>query len=123
MFVFILGACLKLPAQSLETNGEKWCRLSSDWSVCLGQDVLLLAQHPKVLLQHPRLANPKGEDSIQNYIVVGEQQLVVLSGEPNPCAGSFFVNGVLQQIDLGGAPGTEDSYQNYYLSGTRFLCR
>ena len=121
MFLFLLGACLKSPPAPSEAD-KKFCSTAGEWSACLDKEVSLSATSPDMLYQHPSIASPEGEDSVQGYIAVGKRQLIVLSDAPNPCSGTFSVEGILKEISLGGEPGTKGSYRNFYLSRARFRC-
>ena len=123
MILILFAACLKsTPQSSIETSSD-FCSPEKDWSVCLEKEVSLSAKLPPMLYQHPLISSPTGVDSVQSYIEVEERQIIVLSEEKNICSGVFIAQGTLKKISLGGEPGTRGSYENYYLSQTRFLCQ
>ena len=123
MSLIFLLACLKKSSPQLELSDKQFCTLTTEWRDCLEKDVSLSASVPNVVMQHPILAAPMGDDSIQNYITVGERQIIALSNIQNPCAKNFVVQGLLKEISLGGPAGTRGSYSNYYLSNTQFVCK
>ena len=123
MTLILFAACLKSTSQPSSTTSSDFCSPEKDWSVCLEKEVSLSAKRPPMLYQHPLISSPTGVDSVQNYIEVEERQIIALSEEQNVCSEVFVAQGVLKKISLGGAPGTKGSYENYYLSQTRFLCK
>ena len=123
MFFFLVLSCSKPQKTVSGAVKEQFCTLDTDWGRCLEQQVSLSATLPDMLMQHPVLAAPMGEDSVQNYITVGERQIIALSSARNSCTKEFLVQGRLKKISLGGPAGTKRSYSNYYLSNTQFLCK
>ena len=74
---------------------------------------------PEMIYAHPMIST---ENSIQSYIQIEDEQLIVLSEQPIDCNKQFQVVGLLQEIDLGGAPGTRGSYKNFYFSDSTIQC-
>lgn len=91
------------------------------WATCEGKRVQVDGRNPEMVNQHPMMNGP---DTEQGYLdVEGGGQIVIVSSEPVSCKGAMRVVGTLRGIDLGGAPGTKESYQGWMIEGATVTCR
>lgn len=101
-------------------------RGSEGWEPCDGKRVRIEGRAPQMVMQHPLLAGgPPGVETVhQSYLEVESgAQFIVLSEAKNTCEGAMVVTGTLGSIDLGGAPGTKDSYQGWKVADATIECR
>lgn len=91
------------------------------WSTCEGQRVQVDGRNPEMVHQHPMMNGPETE---QGYLdVEGGRQVVIVSSEPVSCKGAMRVVGTLRGIDLGGEPGTKESYAGWVIEDATVTCR
>ena len=134
MPLFLLLACAsapKTPPGPEPLSGEPKeqaegamtiCPFESAPEACLGKRVQWEGTVPEFAHSHPMITSPSGETAVQSYIEVDESQYILLSTEPHECTGSMVAQGILGEVDLGGAPGTRGSYRNFYLSDASIRC-
>ena len=89
---------------------------------CLGKVIQIHGSVPKMIYNHPMINTPLGPDSIQSYLEIEDQQLIILSEEQWNCSGKVEITGILKEIDMGGPEGTRNSYRNYYISQSTINC-
>ena len=124
-FVFLaLFACSnKSQTSTAQTSAlqttQNLCSYKDNKELCLGQMTKAIGSVPEMIYAHPMIST---ENSIQSYIQIEDEQLIVLSEQPIDCNKQFQVVGLLQEIDLGGAPGTRGSYKNFYFSDSTIQC-
>lgn len=99
------------------------CQLADDWSSCVGQRVQIDGNAPEFVQQHPMMTMPD-DDWKQDYMDVGDggRQIIVLTREPGKCKGAMRVVGMLDGIDLGGEPGTKQSYGGWVVREAEVSC-
>jgi hypothetical protein len=91
------------------------------WTTCEGKRVQVDGRNPEMVGQHPMMNGP---DTEQGYLdVEGGGQIVIVSSEPVTCKGAMRVVGTLRGNDLGGEPGTKESYQGWVIEGATVTCR
>jgi hypothetical protein len=65
-----------------------------------------------------------GPDTEQGDLdVEGGGQIVLITREVVTCKGAMRVVGTLRATDLGGAPGTKESYQGWVIEDAEVTCR
>ena len=128
MFLFV-SACSIFSAQKHVSNSinaaidtSKLCSFEQRNQECIDELVQINGSVPLMIYSHPILSLPSGVDSVQKYLQVGEQQLIVLSNGDWDCSGEVQVTGILQEIVMGGPEGTRGSYRNYYISKSKIQC-
>jgi hypothetical protein len=101
------------------------CPLTSqNWQDCDDKTVKLqgYVPAPHQILQAPMLTMPNlstmqqadaSSSLLQNYMNVGNRQIILLSPQPITCLSGLEVIGRLQAIDLGGKPNTKSSYKGW----------
>ena len=106
------------------------CRLGKmeTWKECVGKQVEVLGQTPKMVYQHPMIA-PVGMPGSaaptmkQGYLELSEgNQIIVISKDADSCSGAKRVKGSLRQIDLGGPAGTKESYRGWAIENATITC-
>lgn len=106
---------------------DEFCARGSDgWGSCDGKRVRLEGRAPEMVMQHPMMnGDPLAAKKIhQSYLEIERgAQVIVLSEAPNACAGAMVVTGTLRSIDLGGEPGTKDSYKGWQVADATIECR
>ena len=121
--------------QEDEDSDEEDCVLKSDsddslWRACDGEKVTILGQISQMVMQHPiiayELGNLDGKSkparTIQNYMDVGEHQIILLSKTEINCIGEMQIMGTLESIDMGGKAGTKQSYTGWSVQVDEFMC-
>ena len=103
-------------------ENQSICPFSDEKQDCIGKHVRVTGEQPKVLYSHPIISLPSGVDSVQSYLDLEDQQLIILSEEPWDGKGRVEVFGLLLEIDMGGPEGTRSSYRNYYISKSTIRC-
>ncbi|WP_353569909.1 hypothetical protein [Candidatus Albibeggiatoa sp. nov. BB20] len=110
------------------------CSLTpKSWDVCDDKTVKLRgyipAPHqilPAPMLNFPLMPNMQQTDapqaSIQSYMNVGEQQVILLSSQTIPCLTGLEVIGRLDSVALGGAARTPNSYKGWSLYVDSIKC-
>jgi hypothetical protein len=115
------------PVETPAAEDEAFCNLGAPdtWSSCEGQRVKLEGKEPEpgMMGQHPMLNFPdeKGE-RFQSYLDVQGVQVIVISREEVACQGERTVIGVLRGVDLGGEPGTKESYAGWSVEEAEVTC-
>jgi hypothetical protein len=134
MPLFLLLACSKVsapisapdsaPVENNEraANTEPLCNFKSDREACLGKPVKWKGEVPEGVHVHPILSSPSVDAHVQSYIEVEDRQYILLLSEPHGCTAKMEAQGTLNQIDLGGEPGTRGSYRNFYISDATVRC-
>ncbi len=96
------------------------------WENCADRLVQLKGKAPTLVAQHPMLTGPSGPGmppSHQGYIELeGARQVIVISKEPISCNGPMRVLGTLRAVDLGGEPGTKESYRGWAVHNATVYC-
>jgi hypothetical protein len=91
------------------------------WPTCEGKRVQVDGRNPEMVHQHPMMNGP---DTEQGYLDVdGGAQIVLVTREVVTCKGAMRVVGTLRATDLGGAPGTKESYQGWVIEDAEVTCR
>ncbi len=119
----------------IDNSDEDDCVLKSDsddsaWRECDGEGVTILGQISQMVMQHPIIAYESGSlqgksgptRSIQNYMDVGDHQIILLSKTEINCTGEMQVTGTLGRIDMGGKAGTKQSYTGWSVQVDKFMC-
>ena len=113
------------PAPATESasvaSEEGLCALGplGEWAACDGQRVQLRGTMSEHVSQHPMLSGP---DEEQGYVDAEGTQLIVLTKTPIACDGAVSVVGTLRGIDLGGEPGTKNSYGGWAIESATVTC-
>jgi hypothetical protein len=91
------------------------------WPTCEGKRVQVDGRNPEMVYQHPMMNGP---DTEQGYLEVeGAGQIVLVTREPVTCKADMRVIGTLRAIDLGGEPGTKESYKGWVIEDAEVTCR
>jgi hypothetical protein len=91
------------------------------WPTCEGKRVQVDGRNPEMVSQHPMMNGPETE---QGYLdVEGGGQIVLITREVVTCKGAMRVVGTLRGTDMGGEPGTKDSYQGWMIEDAEVTCR
>lgn len=111
-----------------DAKGEALCSPGAPgdgWQACDGKRVRLEGRAPQMIMQHPMMDfGPPGQERHQSYLdVEGGAQVIVISEAKNTCEGAMIVTGTLRSIDLGGQPGTKESYRGWQVSDAVVECR
>ncbi len=115
---------LLLASVGLGQNKETLCTVKTKLDLtknCQGKKVMLSGTISKSVSAHPIMTSPSYP--FQNYLDISLGQIVLLSSKDIACTKKLEVTGVLGWKNMGGAPGTRDSYQNAFLNVERFVCR
>ena len=112
-------------SEPLMEPASKLCELEEDWALCRGRQVQVEGVMARMVMQHPHLEmGLDGEVQEQFYMDVdGAGQIILLSEERPVCLGAMVVKGFLEEVDLGGEPGTKASYKNWYLRNISVVCK
>lgn len=117
----------KVEAKAEAKPAEELCAKGSDgWGACDGKRVRMEGRAPQMVMQHPMIGGgPPGVETVhQSYLEIeGGSQIIVLTKAPNACDGAMVVTGTLRSIDLGGEPGTKDSYKGWQVADATIECR
>lgn len=96
------------------------------WNACADKKVELKGKNPDMVHQHPMLSGPSGPGmppSHQAYLEMPQgTQVILVSKEAVNCKGPMRATGILRPIDLGGAPGTKESYKGWALYQATVVC-
>lgn len=115
------------PAKPAEAQpAEGLCPLGDgEWKACDGKRVRLEGRAPMMVMQHPVVAmGPPGEPQHQDYLELANgAQIIVVSKKRVDCSGAMVVTGTLRSIDLGGEPGTKNSYRGWQVADAEVECR
>ena len=124
LLFFACSAKSEHPAASasLATTQAQVCSYLKQKEQCLGQITQVIGAAPEMVYAHPMISVDPSKKSIQSYIQIEDQQLIVLSEQTFHCDGTMEVTGILEKIDLGGPEGTRGSYKNYYFSQSTIRC-
>ncbi|MCA9491168.1 MAG: hypothetical protein KC621_14660 [Myxococcales bacterium] len=90
------------------------------WEACDGTRQTVSGTVSQAVANHPVSAGP-GE--VQLYLDVGNTQIVVITTSDPGCEGAMSATGDLRVVDLGGAPGTMNSYRGLVIGGAEVSCR
>jgi hypothetical protein len=129
MMLSLLFACTStseqkknIPSVSSPVEPQELCDFEQKKGDCIEKNIRVIGTIPKMVYSHPIISSPSGIDSIQSYLDLEDQQLIILSENSWECSGKVEVIGVLQEIDMGGPEGTRNSYRNYYISQSTIRC-
>lgn len=103
------------------------CELGDDWMACDGKMVKVSGTRPRMVSQHPSMAGPIGPgpdapETHESYLDVDDLQIIIVSAEKNTCGEKMTVAGRLERIDLGGEPGTKNSYAGWQITDAEVTC-
>ena len=98
------------------------CKLGKSWDACADQQVELIGEKAKMVMEHPMATMP-GSKQVQDYIDADGRQVVVLTDKAIACKGKLTATGTLRSVKLGGAPGTRGSYEGYRLDNAVIVCK
>lgn len=113
------------PAPTTEpaaASDESMCMVNpspSVWTECEGQRVRLQGSAAEQVMQHPVLVPP---DQHQGYMDVEDVQLIVLTKAAFDCSAAMSVVGTLRSVDMGGEPGSKDSYKGWAIEDATVTC-
>lgn len=115
------------PTEENAPSDGDLCELGDDWMACDGKMVKVSGTRPRMVSQHPVVSGPVGPEpdapeTHQSYLDVGDLQVIVVSAEKNMCDEKMTVVGRLERIDLGGAPGTKNSYKGWEILEAEVTC-
>ncbi len=104
------------------------CTVGADaasWKACDGRRTTLAATMtpPGRVTNHPMLTGPAGMPgarSHQDYVDVGDTQVIVLSAKPLACKGALTVTGTLRSIEMPKGPHT---YRGWSIDADAVTCR
>ena len=111
-----------MPSVSSPVESQELCDFEQKKGDCIEKNIRVVGTIPKMVYSHPIISSPSGMDSVQSYLDLEDQQLIILSETSWECSGKVEVIGVLQEIDMGGSEGTRNSYRNYYISQSTIRC-
>lgn len=123
-FVFLCSA-----SDVLAQSSDKVCEVSKKKHLsktCQNKTVRLEGAISRRIMQHPVMTMPDvpGEKkTFQNYLDTKFGQIVLVSNDEITCADKIEVEGVLSMINLGGEPGTKNSYKNPFVQVAKFSCK
>jgi hypothetical protein len=110
-------------ADPSQTTDPSLCQVADDWAACVGKRVQIDGKAPEFVQQHPMMTGPFDDGWKQDYMDVSEaMQIIVLTKEPGKCKGAMRVVGTLEGIDLGGEPGTKESYGGWVVREAEVTC-
>jgi hypothetical protein len=118
-FGLLITACSggASPVSSTPADDSARCDVEArGWMACDGQRIQVHGKSADFVYAHPIV----GEG--QTYMEVGEMQIIVIPGAAAACEGAMTVEGLLERIDMGGAPGTRDSYAGWAIHASAITC-
>lgn len=93
---------------------------------CADKFVRVQGKKPAMIHQHPVLTGmsaPGAPRPQQDYLELPNgTQIIVLSNNPPSCSGPMRVTGTLRRIDMGGEPGTKESYKGWSIEQAEVVC-
>ncbi|MCB9684282.1 MAG: hypothetical protein H6735_04475 [Alphaproteobacteria bacterium] len=90
------------------------------WSACDGTRQTVSGRASQNIANHPISAGP---GQVQLYLDVANTQIVVLASSDPGCEGAMSATGELRVVDLGGKPGTMNSYRGLVVDAAEVVCR
>lgn len=110
-------------ADPSQATDPSLCQPGDDWAACVGKRVQIDGKAPEFVQQHPMMTGPFDDGWKQDYMDVSEaMQIIVITKEPGKCKGAMRVVGMLEGIDLGGEPGTKQSYGGWVVREAEVTC-
>ena len=100
----------------------------ADWEKCDTKQVKVRGTISPDVMQHPSGLHSALQDltgktkSYENYVDVGQMQIVVTYKHKISCDSQIDIEGTLDLVSLGGKPGTKSSYKNYWLKASKVRC-
>jgi hypothetical protein len=129
--------CYSRPMINVEDNN--YCAVNNtnltSWLNCNGKRIHINGHltPPQEIMQHPVLDNlqlsPSGfggklniKRTMQNYMNVGQRQIILISDTSIECIDEMEVKGMLENVSLGGEPGTKSSYKGWSIRVSDYHC-